>query len=68
MSTLDRHIALILWMSCLLVITVFVVMVRVGWIHDAAWGEACKTLRTGGSIPSSPLESGTTTNHCRSAL
>lgn len=60
METLDRYMALIMWMLALLVITIFVTSARTGAIHDAAWHDACRTLETGGAIPGN----WNATNHC----
>lgn len=49
------------WMLVALVATIFVIMVREGPIHDAAWEEPCRTLRSGGSIEGAWY----TVDHCK---
>jgi hypothetical protein len=60
MSTVGRHMALTLWMLALLVVTIFATSAHEGWIHDAAWNDACAALESGEAIPGS----WNTTNHC----
>ena len=49
------------WMFVATLCVIFVVVVREGPIHQAAWSDACETLRTGGAIEGH----WNTINHCK---